>query len=85
LRKTEYTDDELQEWAGRIQPALDGDATIFCYFKHEDEGASPKMAKRLEEALRRRASEAISTSPAEPPWTDGQQVSTADTRQPGSG
>ena len=51
LRKTEYSDDELREWAGRIQPALDGGATIFCYFKHEDEGASPKMAKRLEAML----------------------------------
>jgi uncharacterized protein YecE (DUF72 family)/dihydrofolate reductase len=51
LRKTEYADDELREWAGRIQPALDGGATIFCYFKHEDEGASPKMAKRLEAML----------------------------------
>ena len=40
-----------REWAGRIQPALDGGATIFCYFKHEDEGASPKMAKRLEQML----------------------------------
>ncbi len=51
LRKTEYTDEELQGWAARIQPALDGGATIFCYFKHEDEGASPKMAKRLEAML----------------------------------
>jgi uncharacterized protein YecE (DUF72 family)/dihydrofolate reductase len=51
LRKTEYSDEELHEWAGRIQPALDGGATIFCYFKHEDEGASPKMAKRLEAML----------------------------------
>src|SRR3954468_24414164 len=51
LRKTEYSDEELREWAGRIQAALDGGATIFCYFKHEDEGASPKMAKRLEAML----------------------------------
>ena len=51
LRKTEYSDEELAEWAARIQPALDEGATIFCYFKHEDEGASPKMAKRLEALL----------------------------------
>jgi uncharacterized protein YecE (DUF72 family)/dihydrofolate reductase len=51
LRKTEYSDEELRAWAERIQPALDGGATIFCYFKHEDEGASPKMAKRLEAML----------------------------------
>ena len=51
LRKTDYSDEELEQWAARIQPALDGGATIFCYFKHEDEGASPKMAKRLEALL----------------------------------
>lgn len=53
LRKTEYTDEELREWAERIGPALDRGSNVFCYFKHEDEGASPKMAKRLEVALGR--------------------------------
>ncbi|HTG47346.1 MAG TPA: DUF72 domain-containing protein [Actinomycetota bacterium] len=51
LRKTDYSDEELSTWAGRIRPALDGGASVFCYFKHEDEGASPKMAARLEAAL----------------------------------
>jgi uncharacterized protein YecE (DUF72 family) len=51
LRKTEYSDEELKEWAGRIGPALGAGARVFCYFKHEDEGASPKMAKRLEAML----------------------------------
>ncbi|HEX2423945.1 MAG TPA: DUF72 domain-containing protein [Actinomycetota bacterium] len=48
LRKTEYADEELATWAERIRPALDAGGTVFTYFKHEDEGASPKMAKRLE-------------------------------------
>ena len=48
LRKTEYSDDELRTWADRIGPALEAGATVFTYFKHEDEGASPQMAKRLE-------------------------------------
>jgi uncharacterized protein YecE (DUF72 family) len=48
LRKTGYTDGELKEWASRIGPALAAGNDVFCYFKHEDEGASPKMAKRLE-------------------------------------
>lgn len=52
LRKSEYTDDELRVWAERIGPALAAGSDVFCYFKHEDEGASPKMAKRLEEILR---------------------------------
>ncbi len=63
LRKTEYTDEELQGWAARIQPALDGGATIFCYFKHEDEGASPKMAKRLEDMLGLPSKELATDSP----------------------
>jgi uncharacterized protein YecE (DUF72 family) len=55
LRKTEYTDDELRAWAGRIDPALEAGHDVFVYFKHEDEGASPKMAKRLEDILRSKA------------------------------
>jgi uncharacterized protein YecE (DUF72 family) len=51
LRKREYTDGELKEWAGRIAPALAAGGDVFCYFKHEDEGASPRMAKRLLKAL----------------------------------
>ncbi len=51
LRKTEYADDELRSWADRIGPALSAGHDVFVYFKHEDEGASPKMAKRLEAML----------------------------------
>ena len=47
LRKTAYSDEELAEWAERIAEALGRGRDVFCYFKHEDEGASPKMAKRL--------------------------------------
>jgi uncharacterized protein YecE (DUF72 family) len=52
LRKTEYSDEELKGWADRISPALNAGSDVFCYFKHEDLGASPKMAKRLEDILR---------------------------------
>lgn len=51
LRKTEYTDDELRAWADRIGPALAAGSDVFCYFKHEEEGASPKMASRLRSLL----------------------------------
>jgi uncharacterized protein YecE (DUF72 family) len=51
LRKTEYTDAELKVWAERIGPALESGHEIFVYFKHEEEGASPKMAKRLGDML----------------------------------
>ncbi|MEX0991615.1 MAG: DUF72 domain-containing protein [Actinomycetota bacterium] len=51
LRKTDYTDAELTGWAERLRPALDAGSDVFCYFKHEDEGASPKMANRLRALL----------------------------------
>ncbi len=51
LRKTVYEDHELTGWAGRIAPALDSGADVYCYFKHEDEGASPRLAERLEGLL----------------------------------
>jgi uncharacterized protein YecE (DUF72 family) len=47
LRKTEYSDQELGAWAGRIGPALEAGQDVYCYLKHEDEGASTKMADRL--------------------------------------
>jgi uncharacterized protein YecE (DUF72 family) len=51
LRKTEYSDDDIKEWAGLIGPALADGHDVYCYFKHEDEGMSPQMALRLEEML----------------------------------
>ena len=51
LRKTGYSDDELRAWAERIRPALEGGADVFLYFKHEDDGASPRMADRLRSLL----------------------------------
>jgi uncharacterized protein YecE (DUF72 family) len=47
LRRTEYPDPELGVWAGRIRAALDGGSDVYCYFKHEDSAAGPRMALRL--------------------------------------
>ena len=55
LRKTEYSDEELGAWVERIAPALASGADVFCYFKHEEDGAGPKMAKRLEDILHSKA------------------------------
>jgi uncharacterized protein YecE (DUF72 family) len=55
LRKTAYTDDELGRWAGRVREALAAGFDAFAYFKHEDLGASPQMARRLEDILRSKA------------------------------
>lgn len=45
LRRGDYTKKELQAWAKRVQDQDWKDAFIF--FKHEDEGLGPKLAKQL--------------------------------------
>jgi uncharacterized protein YecE (DUF72 family) len=47
LRRTEYSDAELGVWAGRVRAALNGGSDVYCYFKHEDSAAGPRMALRL--------------------------------------
>ena len=36
---------------GRIQAALDDGGDVYCYFKHEDSAAGPRMARRLEQLM----------------------------------
>jgi len=47
LRREEFSDDELRDWARRIgeQPWADA----FVFLKHEEEGKGPKLAARLME------------------------------------
>jgi uncharacterized protein YecE (DUF72 family) len=42
LRRSGYTPAELDDWAVRIREA--GWRETFCFFKHEDEGAAPRLA-----------------------------------------
>ncbi|HEX9824598.1 MAG TPA: DUF72 domain-containing protein [Actinomycetota bacterium] len=50
LRKDEYADEELSEWARRIRGALDDGRDVYCYMKHEGpEG--PGRALRLRELV----------------------------------
>jgi uncharacterized protein YecE (DUF72 family) len=51
LRKTGYEDAELNAWAGRIGPALTSGSDVYCYFKHEGEGMSPRLADRLRDTI----------------------------------
>ena len=46
LRKETYDPGELEAWAARIAAPDWGD--VFAFFKHEDEGAGPKLAKQFE-------------------------------------
>jgi uncharacterized protein YecE (DUF72 family) len=53
LRRPDYGDAELSTWAKRVQDQKWSDA--FVFFKHEDEGKGPQLAKRfLELAFSRR-------------------------------
>ncbi|HLH56182.1 MAG TPA: DUF72 domain-containing protein [Verrucomicrobiae bacterium] len=45
LRKTEYGDAEIKEWVGRVRGQAWQDA--FVFFKHEDEGKAPLLAKKF--------------------------------------
>src|SRR2546421_324135 len=45
LRRPDYGDPELKTWAERIRQQNWRDAFIF--FKHEEEGKGPQMAKRF--------------------------------------
>jgi uncharacterized protein YecE (DUF72 family) len=51
LRRTAYDDGELAVWSQRIAAALAGGRDVYCYFKHEDSAAGPRMARRLEQLL----------------------------------
>ena len=45
LRRVVYTDEELQAWASRIKSQ--GWSDTFVFFKHEDKGTGPSLAKRF--------------------------------------
>jgi uncharacterized protein YecE (DUF72 family) len=47
LRRDDYADADLEAWAARIRGQ--GWSEAYVFFKHEDEGAAPKLALRLME------------------------------------
>jgi uncharacterized protein YecE (DUF72 family) len=52
FRDPPYEDAQLEEWAGRLRPLLEGERELYCYFRHEDEPLAPRYASRLIELLR---------------------------------
>jgi uncharacterized protein YecE (DUF72 family) len=54
LRREGYTEEELTEWAQRVAGQDWSDA--FVFFKHEDDGAGPRMAAAFGELLATAAS-----------------------------
>jgi uncharacterized protein YecE (DUF72 family) len=49
LRRVDYTDADVEAWAGRIKAQPWEEA--FVFFKHEDDGTAPRLAARLLERL----------------------------------
>jgi uncharacterized protein YecE (DUF72 family) len=49
LRRDDYGDADLESWAERIRGQ--GWSEAYVFFKHEDEGAAPKLALRLMEIV----------------------------------
>jgi uncharacterized protein YecE (DUF72 family) len=49
LRREDYGDSDLREWGKRISDGQWND--VFAFFKHEDDGAGPRLAARLIEIL----------------------------------
>jgi len=51
LRRESYDDAELGAWCERITEATGDGRDVYCYFRHEDAAAGPRMALRLRELL----------------------------------
>jgi len=47
LRAVEYTDDNLKDWIATIDRVSAGWSDAFVFFKHEDSGAGPALARRF--------------------------------------
>jgi len=51
LRRTVYSDEELDVWAARISPFLDDGLDAYVFFRHDETGISPGRALALAERL----------------------------------
>ena len=46
LRRQDYSPEDLDVWADKLEES--GWKEVFCFFKHEDEGTGPRLAKDFE-------------------------------------
>jgi uncharacterized protein YecE (DUF72 family) len=53
LRDEGYTPDDVRRWGGIIAREASGCRDVFVYFKHEEQGKGPELAKILMDALLR--------------------------------
>ena len=47
LRRTSYSDDDLDAWAARVSPFLDAGLDAYAFFRHDETGISPGRAIEL--------------------------------------
>jgi len=51
FREPAYSDEALGQLAARVAPLLERGASVFAYFRHEDEPSAPVYAQRLRELV----------------------------------
>ena len=54
LRRHEYTEDELDRWAARLEPFLADGVDAFVFFRHDEDGGATEFADRLRDLVGRR-------------------------------
>jgi uncharacterized protein YecE (DUF72 family) len=51
LRREDYVDADIQRWADYVGSQTDRWNTVFVYFKHEESGIGPRLAKQFIQAI----------------------------------
>jgi len=55
LRREDYTDEDVKHWSDLVRDQSANWKEAFVYFKHEESGIGPRLAKRMTEMLGNRA------------------------------
>ena len=53
LRRLDYTDAQLDAWASRLEPFLSAGDDVYAFFRHDEVGRGPELARDLVEAVGR--------------------------------
>jgi len=51
LRREDYTDEDVKKWSNFVREQSSTWRDAFVYFKHEESGIGPKLAKQIVELL----------------------------------